>query len=246
MTQYNLKLEPWTFDFPHFVFYVVCYCLTQVNCAVFFLCILTWWWFGKSEPVCAQRSSAPCRSVPSQWPLPTPPPPSACRLYLWRDGTHHSGTRQSQKKRAKMSQNLSGLTLWDCFEKLKVRDDPTLLHLWWTIRFLGFTPEVGATVHAGYVEDSDALQRYVAEVQGSPATLAEAKQKRKETFSELKNDSFSFWPQSQDSPSAFCRRQRWSQRWQTQNTKVCSSSWKVRKEMDCFKRQLEERTCPPS
>lgn len=35
-------------------------------------------------------------------------------------------------------------------------------------------------MHAGYVEDSDALQRYVAEVQGSPATLAEAKQKYKE------------------------------------------------------------------
>lgn len=35
-------------------------------------------------------------------------------------------------------------------------------------------------MHAGYVEDSYALQRYVAEVQGSPATLAEAKQKGKE------------------------------------------------------------------
>lgn len=155
------------------------YGLTQVNCVVFFLCILTWWWFEKSEPVYARRSSAPCRSVPSQWPLPTPPPPSACRLYLWSDVTHHSGTRQSQKRRAKTSRNLSGLTLWDCFEKFRVRDDPNLLHLWWTIRFLGFTPEVGATVHAGYVEDSYALQRYVAEVQGSPTTLAEAKQKRK-------------------------------------------------------------------
>lgn len=60
----------------------------------------------------------------------------------------------------------------------------------------------------------------------------------KRTFSELRNGSFSFWPQSQDSLSAFCRRQRWSQRWRTQNTKVCSSSWNAKKEMDCFKTQL--------
>lgn len=146
-----------------------------------FWCILTWWWFGRSEPVCAQRSSVPCRSVPSLWPLPTPPPPSACRLYLWSEHTHHPGRNMSitatrVKSRAEMSHGLRGLTLWDCFEKFGAGNDPILLHLWQTIRFLGFTPEVGAAVHAGYVEDSYALQRHVAEVQGSPATLAKAKQ----------------------------------------------------------------------
>lgn len=80
------------------------------------------------------------------------------------------------------SSRITGLTLRDCFEKFRVRDDRTLLHLWGAIRFLGFPPEVGATVHAGYVEDSYALQRCVAEVQGSPAALAEAKQKRKEAM----------------------------------------------------------------
>ena len=103
-TQYNLTLEPWMFDFPHSVFVLLVNCLPQVNCVVFLLCILTWCWFERSEPVCARRSSAPCRSVPSQWPLPTPPPPSACRLYLWSDGTHHSGARRSQKRGAHVSQ----------------------------------------------------------------------------------------------------------------------------------------------
>lgn len=50
------------------------------------------------------------------------------------------------------------LTLWDCFKKLRVSDDLTVLHLWHAIRFLGLAPEVGAPMHAGYVEDSYALQ----------------------------------------------------------------------------------------
>lgn len=68
------------------------------------------------------------------------------------------------------------LTLWDCFKKFRVSDDLTVLHLWHTIGFLGLAPEVGASVHAGYVEDSYALQRHAAEVQRSPTTLGEAKQ----------------------------------------------------------------------
>lgn len=77
------------------------------------------------------------------------------------------------KRRVKTSRDL---TLGDCFEKVGVSDDPTLLQLWQTVRFLGFTPEVGAAVHAGYVEDGYALQTHVAEVQGSPAALTGAKQ----------------------------------------------------------------------
>lgn len=225
-----------------------------------FLCILTWWWFGRSEPVCARHSSVLCRSVPSLWPLPTPPPPSACRLYLCSEHTNHSGRNMSitatrVKSRAEISHGLRGLTLWDCFEKFGVGHDPILLHLWQTIRFLGFTPEVGAAVHAGYVEDSYALQRHVAEVQGSPATLAKAKQqvgyrgeiqrKVKRTLREQKNNSFISWPQPPDNPSAFCRRQRRSQRWQTQNTKVCSSFWNVKQEIDCFQTHLRETACLP-
>lgn len=89
--------------------------------------------------------------------------------------THHSGPNASitatcMKRRVKTSRDL---TLWDCFEKVGVSDDPTLLHLWQTVRFLGFTPEVGAAVHAGYVEDGYALQTHVAELQGSPAALTE-------------------------------------------------------------------------
>lgn len=87
---------------------------------------------------------------------------------------------RSDHRRGELKQLVGSPTLWDCFEKFRVRDDPVLLHLWWTVIFLGFTPEVGAAVHAGYVEDSYALQRHVAEVQGSPATLAGAEQKREE------------------------------------------------------------------
>lgn len=77
------------------------------------------------------------------------------------------------KRRVKTSRDL---TLGDCFEKVGVSDDPALLHLWQTVHFLGFTPEVGAAVHAGYVEDGYALQTHVAQVQGSPAALKGAKQ----------------------------------------------------------------------
>lgn len=68
------------------------------------------------------------------------------------------------------------LTLWNYFKKFRVGDDLTVLHLWHIIRFLGLTPEVGASVHAGYVEDSYALQRHAAQVQRSPTTLGEVNQ----------------------------------------------------------------------
>lgn len=104
--------------FPSLCVFILCVIAWhRMNCVVFFLCILTWWWFEKSEPVCARRSSAPCRSVPSRWPLPTPPPPGACRLYLWSDVTRRSDTGQSQTRRAKTSRDLSGSHLvrlfWD-------------------------------------------------------------------------------------------------------------------------------------
>lgn len=118
---------------------------------------------------------------------------------------HHSGRNMSitathVKSRAEISHGLRGLTLWGCFEKFVVGNDPILLHLWQPIRFFGFTPEVGAAVHAGYVEDSYALQRHVAEVQGSPTTLAKAKQKigyRREIQKKKKSKADVKWTKKQ-------------------------------------------------
>lgn len=103
----------------------------------------------------------------------------------------HTTQAQANRRRGELKRHVTrwGLTLWDCFEKFRVRDDTILVHLWWAIGFLGFTPEVGATVHAGNVEDSYALQRHVAKVEGFPATLAPEQSKKKNvntTFSELK------------------------------------------------------------
>ena len=36
-----------------------------------------------------------------------------------------------------------------------------------------------------------------------------------------------FSPRSWDSPLAFCKRRKWSLKWQTQNTTVCSSFWQT-------------------
>lgn len=66
-------------------------------------------------------------------------------------------------------------TLWDRFKEFRVSDDLTVLNLWHAVRFLGLAPEVGASVHAWYVEDSYALQRRVAQVQRSATALAEAR-----------------------------------------------------------------------
>lgn len=76
-------------------------------------------------------------------------------------------TDQIQKARKGLS-TTSGchkkpsLTLRDRFEKFRVSDDLTLLHLLHAVRLLGLTPEIGASVHAGYIEDSYALQRHAA------------------------------------------------------------------------------------
>lgn len=67
--------------------------------------------------------------------------------------------------------NQSSLTLWNCFKKFRVSDNLTVFHVWHTVRLLELAPEVGASVYAGYVEDSYGLQRHAAQVQVSPTTL---------------------------------------------------------------------------
>lgn len=49
------------------------------------------------------------------------------------------------------------LTLGNYFQSFRVSDNLTLLQPCHAIRLLRLTPEVGASVHAGYVEDSYAL-----------------------------------------------------------------------------------------
>lgn len=51
-----------------------------------------------------------------------------------------------------------------------------MLRLERSVRLLGFAPEVGASVHAGYVEDSYALQRPTAQVYVSATALVTGKQ----------------------------------------------------------------------
>lgn len=43
---------------------------------------------------------------------------------------------------------------------------------WWTTRLNGLAPQVGSAVDAGYVEDSDARERRVAQVKRFPAALS--------------------------------------------------------------------------
>lgn len=69
--------------------------------------------------------------------------------------------------------NRPSLTLWDFLKKFRVSDNLIGLHLWHTIRLLGLAPEIGASVHAGNVEDSYALKRHAAQVQVFPTALAE-------------------------------------------------------------------------
>lgn len=101
--------------------------------------------------------------------------------HIWREIGHTDTRWNSLKPTILMRwfmrvQNQPSLTLWDRFEKFRVSDDLTMLRLCHTVRLLGFAPEVGASVYAGYVEDSDALQRQTAQVQVSPTALAKAKQ----------------------------------------------------------------------
>lgn len=227
--------------FPSLCVFMLCYCLTRVNCGV----ILTWCWFEKCEPVCARRSSAPCRSAPFQWPLPAPPPPSACRLYLRSDGTHHSGTRQSQKRRAKTSHPCRVSPCETVLRSSGSVMTPPCSTSGELSGFLDSPQRLEPPCMLGMLRTAMPSRDMLLRSRGLPQHWPKQSKKVKRTFSELKNDSLSLWPQSQDSLSAFCRRQRLSQRWQTQNTKVCSSSWNVKKEMGCFKTQLEERTCPP-
>lgn len=64
----------------------------------------------------------------------------------------------------------------DCFKKFRVSDNFTVLHSWPAIRLLGLAPKVGASMHAGYVEDSYALKRHAAQVYKLSTALMEAKQ----------------------------------------------------------------------
>lgn len=83
-----------------------------------------------------------------------------------------------QKQKKPISEPEPSLTLGDCFQKFRVSDDLTVLHLWHTVQFLGLAPEVGAPVHAGYVEDGKSLHLQAAQGQRSPATLAEEKENK--------------------------------------------------------------------
>lgn len=65
----------------------------------------------------------------------------------------------------------NGLTLRDSFQKFRVSDHVTVLHLWHVIMFLGLAPQVGPTVHAGYVKDRYPLQRHAAQIQRFPTAL---------------------------------------------------------------------------
>lgn len=97
-------------------------------------------------------------------------PTTSKRLSLTSVEWQHTSPNRlmtAARKRAGLRKNATEInqprfTLWDCFKKFRVSDDLTLLHFRHTVRFLGLAPEVGASVHAGYVEEGYALQRHVA------------------------------------------------------------------------------------